>query len=166
VPVRVDRRLGCEVTPVVAAAQATPMFLYRDATVEEKVIELTAKAAEEGAGFSIFPETFLPPSPDWVRRAPAWSDRPFAERLAAESVTVPSAQVRSQLQHTATPARHPLRPPVHINSSSFAATCLGSAPSRMTSTAAWECAWLGAPAKSSLSYTAECRETATHRIVS
>lgn len=75
---------------VAAAVQATPMFLDRDATVE-KVVELTAKAATEGAGLVVFPEAFVPTYPDWVWRAPARSDRPFYERLAAGSVTVPSA---------------------------------------------------------------------------
>ena len=89
---RADRRLGCEVTQLViaAAVQATPVFLDRDATVE-KVVELTAKAATQGAGLVVFPEAFIPTYPDWVWRAPAWSDQPFYNRLAAESVTVPSA---------------------------------------------------------------------------
>ena len=75
---------------IAAAVQATPVFLDRDATVE-KVVELTAKAATQGAGLVVFPEAFIPTYPDWVWRAPAWSDQPFYNRLVAESVTVPSA---------------------------------------------------------------------------
>ena len=56
-----------------AAVQATPVFLDRDATVE-KVVELTAKAAAEGAGLVVFPEAFVPTYPDWVWRTPAWRD--------------------------------------------------------------------------------------------
>lgn len=74
---------------VAAAVQATPVFLDRDATVE-KVVELTEKAAAQGAGLVVFPEAFVPAYPDWVWRTPAWSDRPFYEALAREAVSVPS----------------------------------------------------------------------------
>jgi nitrilase len=77
-------------TVLAAAVQATPVFLDRDATVE-KVVELTAKAADEGAGLVVFPEAFVPTYPDWVWRAPAWSDGPYYEALAREAVCVPSA---------------------------------------------------------------------------
>jgi nitrilase len=75
---------------LVAAVQATPVFLDRAATIE-KVVELTAKAAAEGAGLVVFPEAFVPTYPDWVWRTPAWSDGPWYEALLRESVTVPSA---------------------------------------------------------------------------
>jgi len=84
--------MGCEVTEVViaAAVQATPVFLDREATID-KVVDLTAKAAAEGAGLVVFPEAFVPTYPDWVWRTAAWSDRPLYEALAAQAVTVPSA---------------------------------------------------------------------------
>jgi nitrilase len=75
---------------VVAAVQATPVFLDRGATVE-KVVELTAEAAAEGAGLVAFPEAFVPTYPDWVWRTPAWRDGVFYEALEREAVTVPSA---------------------------------------------------------------------------
>lgn len=75
---------------VVAAVQATPVFLDREATID-KVVELTAKAAAEGAGLVAFPEAFVPAYPDWVWRTPAWRDRAFYEALAREAVDVPSA---------------------------------------------------------------------------
>jgi nitrilase len=75
---------------VVAAVQATPVFLDRGATVE-KVVELTAKAAAEGVGLVAFPEAFVPTYPDWVWRTPAWSDGVFYEALERQAVTVPSA---------------------------------------------------------------------------
>lgn len=74
----------------VAAVQATPVFLDRDATVE-KVVDLTAKAAAEGAGLVAFPESFVPAYPDWVWRTAAWSDGPYVDALTREAVEVPSA---------------------------------------------------------------------------
>lgn len=75
---------------IVAAVQATPVFLDRGGTVE-KVVELTAKAAAGGAGLVVFPEAFVPTYPDWVWRTPAWRDGVFYEALEREAVTVPSA---------------------------------------------------------------------------
>lgn len=77
---------------MVAAVQATPEFLHRDATVQ-KVVRLTKEAAGLGARLIVFPETFIPTYPDWVWRAAAW-DGPFdalTTRLREESVQVPSA---------------------------------------------------------------------------
>jgi nitrilase len=76
----------------VAAVQATPEFLDRDATVQ-KVVRLTKEAAVMGARLIVFPETFIPTYPDWVWRAAAW-DGPFealTARLREQSVEVPSA---------------------------------------------------------------------------
>jgi nitrilase len=77
---------------VIAAVQATPVFLDRDASVA-KAGKLVAEAAAGGAQLVAFPETFIPTYPDWVWRAPAWSDGPFMKRLYAESVAVPSPTV-------------------------------------------------------------------------
>jgi nitrilase len=77
---------------VVAAVQATPVFLDREATTD-KVIELVREAADAGASLVAFPETFIPTYPDWVWRLPAWSDGAFMERLYAESVEVPGPTV-------------------------------------------------------------------------
>ena len=76
----------------VAAVQATPEFLDRDATVQ-KVVRLTKEAAGIGARLIVFPETFIPTYPDWVWRAAPW-DGPFealTARLREESVEVPSS---------------------------------------------------------------------------
>src|SRR3954454_244376 len=72
----------------VAAAQATPVFLDADATVE-KVIVLTKEAAANDAKLILFPETFVPTYPDWVWRVPAWSDGRFTHRLYEQSVQIP-----------------------------------------------------------------------------
>jgi nitrilase len=67
------------------------VFLDRDATLD-KVCTLTEKAAAEGAGLIVFPETFIPTYPDWVWRTTPFSGQShdlFA-RLLEQSVVVPS----------------------------------------------------------------------------
>ena len=81
-----------EANAVVAAVQATPVFLDRDATVD-RACELTAKAAAAGASLVVFPEAFVPGYPDWVWRTPAWSDGKLTGRLLANAVEVPSPSV-------------------------------------------------------------------------
>ena len=75
----------------VAAVQATPVFLDRDATVA-KTAALIKEAASNGAGLIVFPEAFIPTYPDWVWRSSPWSngDR-WYRALLENSVVVPSA---------------------------------------------------------------------------
>ncbi|RHW24638.1 carbon-nitrogen hydrolase family protein [Nocardioides immobilis] len=72
----------------VAAVQATPVFLDREATAD-KVCALVKEAAGAGAELIVFGESFIPAYPDWVWRTPAWSDSEFVKRLYANAVNVP-----------------------------------------------------------------------------
>src|SRR5687768_11207414 len=81
--------LGGPMHVTVAAVQATPVFLDRDATAQ-KSCELIAKAAANGARLIAFPETFIPTYPDWVWRTKPWTDASWWSRLLDQSVVVPS----------------------------------------------------------------------------
>src|SRR5690242_15997121 len=73
----------------VAAVQAAPVYLDRDATVD-KACELIREAASHGAGLVVFPEAFVPGYPDWVWRTRAWNDDAWYGRLFEQAVTVGS----------------------------------------------------------------------------
>ena len=76
-----------------ACVQAEPVVLDRDATLE-KLEQLTAEAAGEGAELVVFPEAFIPvyPSSTWAKHFAGWADErskaAFA-RIAEEAVAVP-----------------------------------------------------------------------------
>jgi nitrilase len=53
----------------VAAVQASPVFMNREATIE-KSVTLLKQAAKEGAKLVVFPETFVPTYPMWVWAVP------------------------------------------------------------------------------------------------
>jgi nitrilase len=76
---------------VVAAVQAAPVFLDREATLA-KIATLTEKAAGEGARLIVFPEVFLPGYPEWVWRTRPWDHHASAlfAPLLDQSVVVPS----------------------------------------------------------------------------
>jgi nitrilase len=76
---------------VVAAVQATPVFLDREATVD-KIGTLVAKAAAEGAELVAFPEGFVPTYPDWVWRTKPWDEdfSAYYALLLDQAVEVPS----------------------------------------------------------------------------
>jgi predicted amidohydrolase len=82
----------------VAAVQAAPVFLDREATVA-KGCALIAAAAEQGARVIAFPETWVSGYPVWLDAAPgaALWDHPPAKaayrRLVASAISVPSPEV-------------------------------------------------------------------------
>jgi nitrilase len=75
----------------VAAVQATPVFLDRDATTA-KACDLIGDAATAGAQLVVFPEAFIPTYPDWMWRRRPWDDgdADWFARLFDQAVSVPS----------------------------------------------------------------------------
>jgi nitrilase len=77
-------------TFTVAAAQAAPVFLNRQATVE-KACDLIAEAGRNKAQLIVLPEVFIPAYPDWVWVLPP-SDRLLNDlyaELLDNAVTIP-----------------------------------------------------------------------------
>jgi nitrilase len=77
----------------VAAVQAEPVIFDREATID-RVGELAAEPARNGARLALFPEAFIPvyPSNRWVRYLAGGGDaKAVFGRLARESVEVPGA---------------------------------------------------------------------------
>lgn len=75
-------------TTTIAAVQATPVFLDREATIE-KMGRLAKEAAGNGAALAVFPEAFVPTYPEWVWRTTPWADGDWYARFADQSVDVP-----------------------------------------------------------------------------
>jgi len=79
----------------IAAIQAAPVFLDREATIA-KACELIRQAGEEGASLAVFPEAFVPGYPLWSWFIPPGKTHPlralYAE-LLDNAVTVPSESV-------------------------------------------------------------------------
>ncbi|MSP14252.1 MAG: carbon-nitrogen hydrolase family protein [Chloroflexi bacterium] len=76
----------------VAAVQATPVFLDREATVD-KACALIEAAGHNGAKLVVFTESFIPAYPDWVWAVPAGEEQVLSRlyaRLLANAVTIPS----------------------------------------------------------------------------
>ena len=75
----------------IAAVQAAPIFLDREATVA-KACDLIAEAAGNGAHLVVFPEAFVPTYPDWVWAIPPSQGGLLGDlyaRLLDQAVTVP-----------------------------------------------------------------------------
>src|SRR5436305_14600936 len=78
----------------VAGGQAVPVSLDRNATIE-KLAQLAAEAARNGAKLLVFPEAFIPayPSSAWARALAGWAEPGAKEAfalLARESLEIPS----------------------------------------------------------------------------
>ena len=73
------------ITYKVAAVQATPVFLDREATID-KACELIAIASREGARLIVFPEAFIPSYPEWVWGIPS-GEQGLLNELYAELLT-------------------------------------------------------------------------------
>src|SRR5207302_9552327 len=76
---------------MVAAVQASPVFLDREATID-KAAALIEKASGAGAKLVAFAEAFVPTYPDWVWRTRPWDDgaSQWFVRMLDQSVEVPS----------------------------------------------------------------------------
>jgi nitrilase len=75
----------------IAAVQACPAFMDRDATVA-KACRLIAEVGAAGGELAVFPEAFIPGYPLWVWFIPAGETRPLREmyaELVANAVAVP-----------------------------------------------------------------------------
>src|SRR5256885_14799594 len=80
----------------IAAVQAAPVFLDRDATVD-RVCARIAEGAAAGAKLVVFPESFVPGYPDWVWTVPAGRGAILGAlhaRLLQNAVTIPSDATR------------------------------------------------------------------------
>jgi nitrilase len=74
----------------VAAVQAAYVLMDRDATID-RVAELTAAAAREGAQLVVFPEVFVPGTPIWIDTQVIWEgDEDWFGLLAANAVVIGS----------------------------------------------------------------------------
>ncbi|HXZ03750.1 MAG TPA: carbon-nitrogen hydrolase family protein [Ktedonobacteraceae bacterium] len=76
----------------VAAVQAAPVFLDREATID-KACDLIATAGREGARLIVFPEAFIPSYPEWVWGIPPGEQSLLNElyaELLSNSITIPS----------------------------------------------------------------------------
>jgi nitrilase len=77
----------------IAAVQAAPLFLNREATAE-KACQGIAEAGSKGARLIVFPESFVPAYPDWVWVVPSGRDRILSQlygEMLAGAVEIPSA---------------------------------------------------------------------------
>ncbi|MQA03677.1 MAG: carbon-nitrogen hydrolase family protein [Streptosporangiales bacterium] len=77
----------------VAAVQAAPVFLDREATID-KVDELTAEAVAGGAELVVFGESFVPAFPIWNGVLPPVDQHDLHERLFRNAVLVPGPDVQ------------------------------------------------------------------------
>jgi len=84
----------------IAAVQASPVFMDREATVE-KACRLINEVGKNGAKLAVFPETFIPTYPDWIWFVPpgqmALNQQLYGE-LLDQSVSIPSQAIDTLCQ--------------------------------------------------------------------
>src|ERR671930_353851 len=81
---------------MVAAVQAAPGGLDRDATIE-KACRLIVEAGRAGARLVVFPEAFIPTYPDWVWAVPAGQQGLLAKlyaELVDQALTIPGPDTK------------------------------------------------------------------------
>ena len=73
----------------IAAVQASYVLMDREATLD-RVEELTADAAGQGAQLVVLPEAFVPGTPIWIDTRPIWDgDDGWFRMLVENAVVVP-----------------------------------------------------------------------------
>lgn len=72
----------------IAAAQATPVYLDRDRTLDVVADHIT-KAGADGADLVVFPESFVPGYPDWVWRSQPLRDADWYARFQDQAIEIP-----------------------------------------------------------------------------
>ena len=75
----------------VAAVQATPAYLDREATLDIAAQHIAAAGAD-GANLVAFPESFVPGYPDWVWRMTAAQDGAWYHRFQDQAVEIDGGQ--------------------------------------------------------------------------
>lgn len=109
----------------VAAVQAAPVFLDRDATIE-KGCGLIAEAAAAGAKLAVFPETWVSGYPVWTNADSRWNYRPSKQLYAQfyrNAVEIPSPAVERLCEAA---GRHSMTVVVGINERSPTGTIYNS----------------------------------------
>jgi nitrilase len=76
-----------------AAVQASYVLMDREATID-RVADLTAAAAGQGAQIVVFPEVFVPGTPIWIDTRPIWDgDDAWFRLLSENAVLIPGPSV-------------------------------------------------------------------------
>lgn len=75
--------------PTIAAVQAAPVYLDRDAGIK-KVCGITAQAKANGADLVVFSEAFIPGFPTWVHLLAPMDQHELFAKMVQNSIEIPS----------------------------------------------------------------------------